>query len=103
MLFVPQENALTLDLLTRLICYVCVLFSNELLHDFNYTVDYVALWKNKLQIQIRWLHQKPSDQDLQCFDKRIHLGSAGQGFILCLFDVCLSFLSSVSQWVLYFS
>ena len=33
------------------------------------------------RIQIRWLHQKPSDLDLQCFQKRINLGSAGQWLI----------------------
>ena len=31
-------------------------------------------------ILIRWLRQKPADQDLQCFQKkRINEGSAGQG------------------------
>ena len=27
---------------------------------------------------IRWFHQKPADLDLQCFLKRISVGSAGQ-------------------------
>ena len=30
-------------------------------------------------ILIRWLRQKPADLDLQCFQKRINEGSAGQG------------------------
>ena len=29
-------------------------------------------------ILIRWLRQKPVDLDLQCFQKRINLGSVGQ-------------------------
>ena len=37
-----------------------------------------AEWKTVL-IQISWLHQKPADLDLQCFQKRINSGSAGQG------------------------
>ena len=32
-------------------------------------------------ILIRWHCQKPADVDLQCFQKRINLGSAGQGLI----------------------
>ena len=34
-------------------------------------------WKT-VWILIRWLHQKPADLDLQCFQKRINHGSAGQ-------------------------
>ena len=30
---------------------------------------------------LRWLHQKPADLDLQCFMKRINTDSAGQGLI----------------------
>ena len=34
----------------------------------------------KLWILITWLHQKPTNLDLQCFSKRIKLGSVGQEF-----------------------
>ena len=34
-------------------------------------------WKT-VWILIRWLHQKPADLDLQCFQKRINPGSGGQ-------------------------
>ena len=42
-------------------------------------------------ILIRWLHQKPADQDLQCFHNGINLCSAGQGLnsrvkLLCCTD-----------------
>ena len=33
-------------------------------------------------ILIRWLHQKPADLNLHCFQKRINPVSAGQGLIL---------------------
>ena len=36
-----------------------------------------SIWKT-VWIQIRWLHQKPSDLDLQCFQKWTNLGSAGK-------------------------
>ena len=42
-------------------------------------------------ILIRWLHQKPADLDLQCFQIGINLGSAGQGLIkvlLAAFYIC---------------
>ena len=32
-------------------------------------------------ILISWLHQKPADLDLQCFQKQMNLGSAGQELI----------------------
>ena len=32
-------------------------------------------------ILISWLHQEPADLDVQCFQKRINTGSAGQGLI----------------------
>ena len=35
-------------------------------------------WKT-VWILIRWLHEKPADLDLQYFQNRINLGSAGQG------------------------
>ena len=36
-------------------------------------------WKT-VWILISWLHEKPADLELQCFQKRIHQGPAGQGF-----------------------
>ena len=33
-------------------------------------------------VLIRWLRQKPADLDLQCFQKRINEGLAGQGLTL---------------------
>ena len=41
------------------------------------------------QMAFRWLCQKPSDLDLQCFQKRINPGSAGQGLIIkSIFSHC---------------
>ena len=42
-----------------------------------------------MSILIRWLRQKPVDMGLQCFQKRISLGTAGQGLITS-FSVLLS-------------
>ena len=39
-------------------------------------------------ILIRWLCEKPADLDLQCFLKRINLGSIGQGFSV-VFSPCI--------------
>ena len=30
----------------------------------------------------QWLRQKPADVDLQCFQKRLNLGPAGQGLTI---------------------
>ena len=43
--------------------------------------DFHTEWKT-LWVSIRWLHQKSADLNLQCFQKRIHLDSAGQGLYL---------------------
>ena len=34
---------------------------------------------------IRWLHAKPADLNLQCFQKRLNLVSTGLGFIMKLY------------------
>ena len=43
-----------------------------------------------MQILVRWLHQKLTDLDLQCFQKRIIPGSAGQGSILFIIKTILN-------------
>ena len=49
-------------------------------------------------ILIRWLRQKPADLDLQCFQNRINLDSAGQGLNRewCNYQGCL--LISISKF-----
>ena len=49
-----------------------------------------------MSILIRWLRQKPVDMGLQCFQKRISLGTAGQGLITsfqCFVNCCSHHLS----------
>ena len=43
---------------------------------------YIFIQLVKLMILTRWLHQRPAYLDLQCFQKRISQGSAGQWLVL---------------------
>ena len=45
--------------------------------SFPVSMYFQSEWKT-VWILIIWLHQKPADLDLQCFQKRINHGSAGQ-------------------------
>ena len=57
-------------------------------HIPNVSMYFHSEWKT-VWILIRWLHQKPSDQNLQCFQKRINLCSAGEGLnYFCLVLLC---------------
>ena len=45
-----------------------------------------------VQILIRWLHQKPADLDLHCFQNRIYPGTAEQGLSFsCFYSSTLPF------------
>ena len=43
----------------------------------GFSMYFQSEWKT-MSILIRWLHQKPADQDLYCFLLFVYLGSAGQ-------------------------
>ena len=63
--------------------YFHVLHSSSILILLTYSIPIVSLyfqseWKTRW-IPISWLHQKPADLDLQCFQEWINPGSAGQG------------------------
>ena len=75
---------------------------HQLVHEISWTQEsdipmlmpakfvcmyFQSQWKT-VWILIRWLLQKPSDLDLQCFQKRINLGSTGQG--LRYINVCFN-------------
>ena len=74
--FVPRSGR------TKQACLTLTVLVKEFFEKVNFETDN----RNhaKISQNHHCQHQKPADQDLQCFQKRINPGSAGQG----LYDNC---------------
>ena len=74
----------------------CVLYSSSILSHYSHThatfqSEALSSFKvERVQILIRWLGVKPADLDLQSFEKRINLGSAGQSSVTDFPQECVT-------------
>ena len=91
--------------------YFCILHYSQIciLFAWSTTVvsrQFLSEWKT-VWILIRWLrwpHQKPADLDLQCFQRKIKLGSALQGlsFSISFTLACKVFLHDFCRLLIVF-
>ena len=77
-----RQNSMIFSIFYR--CLIVIFMLSIYMYDSPtnfYCVNLEAFFSIRVEtvwILVRWLHQKPADLDLQCFKKRINLGSVGQ-------------------------
>ena len=84
--------------------YLYVLHSSPIVILLTCSIPDISMYflseMKTVWILIRWLHQKPSDLDLHCFQNKINSGSAGHWLITDIFYISAISLTSITLMAL---